>query len=52
MLAALWFSADKPTMNTFLGPLVDSINELYTKGMNKLIVLVFDDRGRLPHMVP
>ena len=32
ILGALWFSVQKPTMSTFLRPLIDSINDLYTNG--------------------
>lgn len=32
ILAALWFSADKPTMTTFMRPLIDLFNDLYQNG--------------------
>ena len=32
ILRAIWFSARKPTMSTFLRPLIDSIDDLYTNG--------------------
>ena len=32
ILAGLWCSRDKPTMNMFLKPLVDSANNLYHTG--------------------
>ena len=33
ILGALWFSSEKPTMATFLRPLIDSLNNLYLKGI-------------------
>ena len=32
LLAGMWFSRDKPSMNTFLRPIIDDVNELYSKG--------------------
>lgn len=32
LLAALWYSREKPNINTYLRPLIDEINELYTTG--------------------
>lgn len=32
MLAGLWFAKTKPTMTTYIMPLIMSINELYEKG--------------------
>lgn len=33
LLAGLWFDSQKPTMATFLHPLMNSLNDLYVKGM-------------------
>ena len=33
ILVALWFGKDKPNMNVFLGPFVDQMNTLATKGV-------------------
>lgn len=32
ILGGLWYSKDKPTMSTYLRPLVEAINHLYTAG--------------------
>ena len=32
LLAAIWFSKEKPLMNVFLRPITDEINEIYSKG--------------------
>lgn len=32
ILAGLWFSKQKPTMTTYLRPLVNKLNYLYTNG--------------------
>lgn len=32
ILGALWFSDEKPTMTTFLRPLMDAFNDLYKNG--------------------
>ena len=32
LLAGLWYSKEKPTMNTFLTPLIDELNDLYENG--------------------
>lgn len=32
LLAGVWYSKDKPTMTTFLKPIVEEINSLYTQG--------------------
>ena len=32
LLAGLWFDAQKPTMSTFLSPLMTSLNRLYVEG--------------------
>ena len=42
ILGALWFSKDKPTMTTYLKPLMTSINELSYEGTytcTKLIII-------------
>ena len=36
-LAGMWFSRDKPTMNTVLKPIIDEINALYTEGISVLL---------------
>ena len=33
VLAGMWFSKDKPTMNSYLRPIIDEINDLYATGM-------------------
>ena len=33
LLAGLWFDTQKPTMSTFLSPLMISLNDLYLKGI-------------------
>lgn len=33
LLAGVWYSKDKPTMTTFLKPIVEEINSLYTQGL-------------------
>ena len=38
MLVGLWCSEEKPVMNAFLRPLMDSLNDLYVNG--KIIVLL------------
>jgi hypothetical protein len=37
LLAGVWYSRDKPTMTTFLKPIIDEINELYVHGNVKYI---------------
>lgn len=32
ILGALWFSPEKPTMSSFLRPLIDAVNDLYVNG--------------------
>ena len=32
LLAGLWYSKEKPTMCTFLAPLVEEMNDLYVNG--------------------
>lgn len=32
LLAALWFSEEKPVMSTLLGPLMEEMNELFHNG--------------------
>jgi 5-methylcytosine-specific restriction endonuclease McrBC regulatory subunit McrC len=32
LLAGIWFSKEKPLMNVFLRPIIDEINEIYSKG--------------------
>ena len=32
LLVALWFSPEKPTMTTLLGPLIEELNLLYSQG--------------------
>lgn len=32
ILGGLWYSKDKPTMTTFLRPLIDDLNDLYVNG--------------------
>ena len=32
LLGGLWYGSEKPTMTTFLLPLLKSMNELYSKG--------------------
>ena len=32
ILAALWFSEQKPTVSTLLGPLIEELNDLYVNG--------------------
>ena len=32
ILGGIWFSEDKPTMNSFLKPIIDEINCLYSEG--------------------
>jgi hypothetical protein len=32
LLAGIWYSKVKPTMTTFLKPIIEEINELYTHG--------------------
>ena len=32
MLAGMWISKEKPTMSTFLWPILDAVNDLYTNG--------------------
>jgi hypothetical protein len=32
LLAGVWYSKDKPTMTTFLKPIIEEINELYVHG--------------------
>ena len=32
LLAGLWYSKEKPTMNTFLLPLIEELNQLYEEG--------------------
>ena len=34
LLHSLWYSSAKPTMTTFLKPLIDEVNELDLKGSN------------------
>lgn len=34
ILAALWFSEQKPTMSTLLGPVMEELNDLLINGMN------------------
>ena len=48
ILTGLWCSRDKPTMNTFLKPLVESADKLYSQGKinsyrlhNKMKVAMF-----------
>ena len=36
ILAGLWCGEDKPTINYFLKPLIESANELYEKGINSM----------------
>ena len=33
ILTGLWCSRDKPVMNMYLKPLIESVNELYSKGL-------------------
>ena len=37
ILAGLWFDVDKPTMATFLQPLMQEMNELYEKGTIEIL---------------
>ena len=41
ILSAIWCSQSKPTMNVFMKPLLDSVNELYTKGKHFLGIYIF-----------
>lgn len=36
ILAALWFSEQKPTMSTLLEPLFEEMNELYMNGKDSV----------------
>lgn len=36
ILSGIWCAKEKPTMNLFLKPLMDSMNELYFKGIMQL----------------
>ena len=36
ILAGIWFSKDKPTMESYMHPLVEKVNELYYDGMLNL----------------
>lgn len=40
ILGGLWFDKEKPTMNLFLKPLVESLNELYHKGWWLLVQIM------------
>ena len=42
LLAGIWFSKEKPPMNVFLRPIIDEINEIYSKG-NPFIILFLTD---------
>ena len=42
VLAGMWFSKDKPTMNSYLRPIIDEINDLYATGMLFVFVNHFD----------
>ena len=33
LLAALWFSEEKPTISTLLGPLMEELNDLLINGI-------------------
>ena len=33
ILAALWFSEQKPTISTLLGPLMEEMNDLHVNGI-------------------
>lgn len=35
LLGAIWYSSDKPYMYTYLKPIMEEINELYSQGENK-----------------
>ena len=41
LLAGLWFSKDKPSMHSFLRPIVDEVNDLFTNGMSRSMPTVF-----------
>ena len=32
ILAAMWFSRTKPLMSTFMRPVLDAVNSIYTNG--------------------
>ena len=45
ILAALWFSEQKPTMSTLLGPLMEELNALLVNGIH-----VYGKELKLLHM--
>ena len=40
LLAGIWYSKDKPTMTTFLKPIIEEINELYTHGNITCMIII------------
>ena len=40
LLAGLWYSKQKPTMSTFLRPLVSELNELFEKGLSRYFQII------------
>lgn len=40
ILAGLWFSDSKPTMTTFLEPVIQEINNLSSKGSNDSFYMI------------
>ena len=40
LLAALWFSDEKPTMTTLLRPLIDEMNSLFRNGDLRLLTFI------------
>ena len=41
ILAALWFSEQKPTISTLLGPLMEEMNDLHVNGMLSHVVYFY-----------
>ena len=41
LLCGVWYDNDKPEMQTFLWPLVDTLNKLYEDGTNILSVEIY-----------
>ena len=45
ILAAIWFSASKPTMSTFLRPLMDAINDICDRILENPAYGIFHENG-------